>query len=120
MMERLISVYTDNRESHKKWKRRVDYGIRRYLGKCSAFDAELWEILHGLALIHNEHYDGVLIQINSLEVVKAIQVSSFSNSNSTLIRRIHHLLLNVVSWDIQHFPRDCNKIVDCLAKMAFD
>ncbi|MBA0608367.1 hypothetical protein Godav_020598 [Gossypium davidsonii] len=73
MMERLISVYTDNRESHKKWKRRVDYGIRRYLGKCSAFDAELWEILHGLALIHNEHYDGVLIQINSLEVVKAIQ-----------------------------------------------
>ncbi|MBA0624208.1 hypothetical protein Godav_009603 [Gossypium davidsonii] len=24
------------------------------------------------------------------------------------------------SYAIQHFPRDCNKVVDCLATMAFD
>ncbi|KAH1064862.1 hypothetical protein J1N35_029849 [Gossypium stocksii] len=95
-------------------------GYNRYLGKCSLFDPELWRILDGLALIQNMCYDRVLIQIDSLEMVKAIQDSSLSNSNSTLIRRIHHLLLNASSWDIQHFPKDRNKTTDCLANMAFD
>ncbi|MFQ6651634.1 hypothetical protein Gotur_023885 [Gossypium turneri] len=95
-------------------------GYNRYLGKCSIFDAELWGILDGLAFIHNMRRDGVLMQTDSLEVVQAIQDSSFSSSNSALIRRIHHLLLNARPWMIQHCPRVYNKIVDCLAKMAFD
>ncbi|MBA0612531.1 hypothetical protein Godav_013127 [Gossypium davidsonii] len=48
-------------------------GYNRYLGKCSVFDAELWGILDGLALIQYRRYDGVMIQTDSLEVVKAIQ-----------------------------------------------
>lgn len=41
------------------------------------------------------------------------------SSNFALIRRIH-LLANAELWVIQHFPRDFNKVADCLAKMAFD
>ncbi|KAH1083027.1 hypothetical protein J1N35_022788 [Gossypium stocksii] len=73
-------------------------GYNRYLGKCSIFDAELRGILDGLAVIHSMRREGVLMQTDSLEVVKAIQDSSFSSSNSALIRRIHHLLLNI--WDL--------------------
>ncbi|MBA0786062.1 hypothetical protein Gotri_027250, partial [Gossypium trilobum] len=43
-----------------------------------------------------------------------------TSSNSTLIRRIHHRLLNVGSWAIQHIPRHSNKVTDWLVKMAFD
>ncbi|MBA0611226.1 hypothetical protein Godav_011927, partial [Gossypium davidsonii] len=43
-----------------------------------------------------------------------------TSSNSTLIRRIHHLLLNVGSWAIQHIPRHRNKVIDWLVKMVFD
>ncbi|MBA0566461.1 hypothetical protein Golob_011274, partial [Gossypium lobatum] len=98
----------------------VDYGIQHKFGKCSVFNVELWGVLDELALIHKRHYVGVLIQTDSLEVIKAIKDSSFSRSNSALIRHIHHLLLNIGSYAIQHFPRDCNKVVDCLATMAFD
>ncbi|KAH1114561.1 hypothetical protein J1N35_007939 [Gossypium stocksii] len=71
-------------------------------------------------LIQNRNYDGVRIQYDSMEVVKAIQHFSLTSSNSAIIRRIRHLLVNAKSWVIQHFPRDCNKIADCLAKMALD
>ncbi|MFQ6635472.1 hypothetical protein Gotur_012442 [Gossypium turneri] len=101
-------------EVKRNGKREWIMGYNRNLGKCSAFNAELWVVLDGLALIHKGRYDGVLIQTDSLEVVKAIQDSSPSSSNSTLIRRI-----NVRSWAIQHFPREHNKVADCLAKMAF-
>ncbi|MBA0552217.1 hypothetical protein Golob_023047, partial [Gossypium lobatum] len=66
------------------------------------------------------NYDGVRIQSNSVEVVKAIQDFSLTSSNSAVIRCIYHLLVNTKSWVIQHFPRDCNKIANCLAEMALD
>ncbi|MFQ6658147.1 hypothetical protein Gotur_027640 [Gossypium turneri] len=82
-------------------KREWIMGYNKNLGKCSVFNVELWGVLDGLALIHKWRYDGVLIQTDSLEVIKAIQDSSPSSLNSTLIKRI-----NVCSWDIQHFPRE--------------
>ncbi|MBA0750930.1 hypothetical protein Gogos_002306, partial [Gossypium gossypioides] len=90
------------------------------LSKCSIFNVDLWGVLDGLALIQKGRYDGILIQTNSLDVFKAIQDFSFSSSNFALIRHIHHLLLNVSSLAIQYLPRDRNKVVDYLAKMAFD
>lgn len=61
-----------------------------------------------------------MIQTNSLEVVKVIKDSSLMSLNSDLIRCIHHLLENAKLWVIQHSPKDFNKIVDCVGKMAFD
>ncbi|MFQ6650171.1 hypothetical protein Gotur_022340 [Gossypium turneri] len=81
-------------------------GYNRNLGKCSIFDAELWGKLDGLTLIQNMSYDGVKIQCDSSEVVKAIQDSSLTSSNSALFRCIHHLLVNIRSWVIQHHPRE--------------
>ncbi|MBA0759413.1 hypothetical protein Gotri_022304 [Gossypium trilobum] len=61
-----------------------------------------------------------MIQIDSLEAIKIIQDFSLSSSNYALIRHIHLLLANAKFWTIQHFPRDFNKVVDCLAKLPFD
>ncbi|MBA0797987.1 hypothetical protein Gohar_008627, partial [Gossypium harknessii] len=77
-------------------------------------------ILDGLTLIHYRRYEGVMIQIDSLEAVKTIQHSSLMSSNSALIKHIHLLLANAELWVIQYFPIGLNKVADCLAKMAFD
>lgn len=61
-----------------------------------------------------------MIQANSLEVIKVIQDSSLIVSNSSLIRRIHSPLIEYWTLVIQHIPREINKIVDCMAKLAFD
>ncbi|KAK5771194.1 hypothetical protein PVK06_047378 [Gossypium arboreum] len=57
-------------------------------------------VLDGLTLLRNMSYDGVRIQSDSMEVVKAIQDFSQTSSNSALFRRIQHMLLNVRSWVI--------------------
>ncbi|MFQ6631975.1 hypothetical protein Gotur_008481 [Gossypium turneri] len=43
----------------------------------------------------------------------------FSSLNSTLIRHIRQML-EVGNWFLQYIPRENNKDVDCIAKMAFD
>ncbi|MBA0577093.1 hypothetical protein Golob_006861 [Gossypium lobatum] len=41
---------------------------------------------------------------------------SSRNSNSAIVRRIHHILKRVKQWEIQHIPREDNLIVDSLTK----
>ncbi|KAH1057483.1 hypothetical protein J1N35_035548 [Gossypium stocksii] len=79
---------------------------------------ELWGIFDGLTLIQNMNNDGVRIQADSVMVIKTVQNSSLTSSNSVFIRCIRHLLVNVRSWIIHYLPRECNQIANCLAKMA--
>ncbi|KAH1096691.1 hypothetical protein J1N35_013612 [Gossypium stocksii] len=67
-------------------------GFYRFLGKCSAFNAELWGILEGLKLLQRLGYDHVIIRSDSLEVVKGIHEAPLNASNSALIRRIHRIM----------------------------
>ncbi|MBA0592141.1 hypothetical protein Gorai_009128, partial [Gossypium raimondii] len=50
--------------------------LDRFFENCSVFDAELWGILDGLALLMERGYDNVLIQTDNLEVAKTIQDGS--------------------------------------------
>lgn len=90
-------------------------GYNKFLGECSVFDAELWGILDELSLIQDRCFEGVMIQANSLDVIKVIWESFLTNSNTTIIRRIQQFLVKVGHWDMQHIPRELNKITDHLA-----
>ncbi|MBA0876849.1 hypothetical protein Goshw_008834 [Gossypium schwendimanii] len=57
---------------------------------------------------------------NRCLATKAIHDCSMSSSNSALIRRIHQMLKKVGNWFLPYIPRENNKDVDCMAKMAFD
>ncbi|MBA0831051.1 hypothetical protein Goarm_015541, partial [Gossypium armourianum] len=57
------------------------FGYNRRLGKCSIFNAELWGILEGLRLIQRRGHNEVIIQSDSLEVVKAILESTSNEAN---------------------------------------
>lgn len=98
----------------------MNHGKQQIFGQMFIFYVELLGILDGLTLVRNKSFDGVMMQTDSLEVIKVIQNSFLFSSNNTLIRRIHHIIVKIGSWSIQYFSRDHNKIVDCLAKIAFD
>ncbi|MBA0700336.1 hypothetical protein Goari_005583 [Gossypium aridum] len=61
-------------------------GYNKNLCKCLIFHVELWGTLNCLTLIRYMSYDGVRIQSNSMEVVKAIQNSFPPSSNYALVR----------------------------------
>ncbi|MBA0819660.1 hypothetical protein Gohar_025554 [Gossypium harknessii] len=48
-------------------------GYNRYLGFCSVIEDELWGIMDGSSLLLERSYDNVIIQIDNIEVVLAIQ-----------------------------------------------
>ncbi|KAK5772900.1 hypothetical protein PVK06_049202 [Gossypium arboreum] len=93
-------------------------GFHRFLGKCSIFDAELWGILDGLKLVQRKAYDQVIIFSDCLEVVKAINGCSITNSNSAIIRHIHNILSHESPWSLHYIPREHNHGADYLAKQA--
>ncbi|MBA0804088.1 hypothetical protein Gohar_014242, partial [Gossypium harknessii] len=88
----------------------------RYLGNCTMLEAELWGILNGLNLILDRRFENTLIQTDCIEAINAIMEDSSGNSNSALVRRIHHTLKMFKQWKIQHTPREENLIADSLAK----
>ncbi|MBA0733286.1 hypothetical protein Gogos_017319, partial [Gossypium gossypioides] len=59
-----------------------------------------------------------MIQIDSLEVVMAIQESFTGGTNTTLIRRILQLLSQISHWNIYYIPKAENQKADRLVKMA--
>ncbi|MBA0666435.1 hypothetical protein Goklo_002847, partial [Gossypium klotzschianum] len=98
--EYIASVGVLVQDSNGVWM----FGFCRYLGCCSVLDVELWAILDGLHLALDQGVKCILIQIDSLEAVNAIQ---------QLLTKVHY-------WCIQHIPREENKIANALAKMVRD
>ncbi|MBA0614885.1 hypothetical protein Godav_015116, partial [Gossypium davidsonii] len=94
------------------------FGYNRRLGKCSIFNVEVWSILEGLRHIQRRGHDEVIIQFDSLEVVKAILESTSTEANSALIRRIQSILFQEKQWFLRYIPRDENQVANCLAKQA--
>ncbi|MBA0685172.1 hypothetical protein Goari_026711, partial [Gossypium aridum] len=95
-------------------------GSNKFLGNCLILNAELWDILDGLKLILQRGYNKVVIQLDSLEVVKVIHRSISKISNSALIRRIHHILTQESQWILRYIHREENQSADYLAKLAFE
>ncbi|MBA0694308.1 hypothetical protein Goari_004619 [Gossypium aridum] len=78
----------------------------------------LLRILEGLKLIRHRGHDKVIIQSDSLEVVKAIQGSVLDILYSTLIRWIQCILSQEGQWILRYIFREHNHVVDHLAKFA--
>ncbi|KAK5775896.1 hypothetical protein PVK06_043851 [Gossypium arboreum] len=68
----------------------------------------------GLACLVERGYDNVIIQFDSLEVVKGIQEGFVEGLNPALVRRIHQLLLRFGRWSSCHIHREDNQDADRL------
>ncbi|KAG8502754.1 hypothetical protein CXB51_000640 [Gossypium anomalum] len=85
--------------------RGIIIGFNRFLGNCSVLEAELWGILDGLGILIDRGYGVVAVQINNLEVAKAIQERPIGRSNLAFIRRIRYLLAQLDHWSILYISR---------------
>lgn len=70
-------------------------GYNKCLGNCSIFEGKLCEILDGLIVLLSRRFDRILIQTNSMEAMKAIQIFTKTSLKSALIRQIQQLLIKV-------------------------
>ncbi|MBA0813945.1 hypothetical protein Gohar_027759, partial [Gossypium harknessii] len=72
-------------------------------------------IFNDLVLLIDRGYDNVLIQTDNLEAVKVIQERPPNGSKSTLIKRIHQLLSQMIEhWHIRHISREDNQNANSL------
>ncbi|MBA0843598.1 hypothetical protein Goarm_000770, partial [Gossypium armourianum] len=81
-------------------------GFNHYLGRCSLLEAELWGILDGILILLSKGYKKVRILKESVD------------SDITLLRRVKRFLRSEGQWEIKYVPRECNLIVDQLAKIS--
>ncbi|XP_016721120.2 uncharacterized protein [Gossypium hirsutum] len=95
-------------------------GFNRLLESCSVFEAELWGILDGLWILIDQGCSVVAIQTDNLKVAKAIQERPIGESNLTLIRMIHYLLVQLDHWSISYISRMDNQEADTLVKLAHE
>lgn len=94
-------------------------GYHKHIGKCSVLDVELWAINDELKRIQQRGHAKVIIQSNSLEAIKNIHGSASKASQSALIRRIHRIMSQEMSWHLHYIPNEKNQSADFIAKLAF-
>ncbi|MBA0706328.1 hypothetical protein Golax_018445, partial [Gossypium laxum] len=70
--------------------------FNHYLGDCSVFDAEFWD------------------------VANTFQNRQLTDPTSALMRRIYQILETMDQWKLRHISRERNQVVDCIVKMDSD
>ncbi|KAK5818680.1 hypothetical protein PVK06_023624 [Gossypium arboreum] len=56
------------RDHHENWI----LEFNRYLGRCTVFEAELWDILNGLPVLLSKWFKRETIQSDNLEVIRVL------------------------------------------------
>ncbi|EOX98014.1 Ribonuclease H protein [Theobroma cacao] len=95
-------------------------GFVAKLGKCSAYRAELWGILHGLRLAWDSGFKKVQVQVDNKMVVQAISTDKLiPGANTDLISAIKNVLQKEWEVSFMHTYREGNMVADYLASYAF-
>ncbi|MBA0711931.1 hypothetical protein Golax_011061, partial [Gossypium laxum] len=94
--------------SRQQTPRPIFHMLENWINLCT--DGAVQAVSNGLSLIQDKHFEGVLIQVDSLKMIEAIQEFSSIDSSSTLIRRIHQILAKVGHWAIEYIPNELNEI----------
>ncbi|MBA0654386.1 hypothetical protein Goklo_021400, partial [Gossypium klotzschianum] len=101
------------RDSNGKWI----FGFCRYLGCCTVLDAELWGILDGLNLIMDQGFEGILIQIDSLETVTSRELSICELSGGQLMcKNVDRLFILDELGGLSNDSRVVEKVITTLPK----
>ncbi|MBA0652896.1 hypothetical protein Goklo_020120, partial [Gossypium klotzschianum] len=92
-IKRIVSITPPHASAKPDKILNID-GVREVESGSTASDrGELCEILDGLNVLLSRRFDRVLIQTDSMEAMKAIQIFTKTSSKSALIRQIQQLLM---------------------------
>ncbi|KAK8560164.1 hypothetical protein V6N12_012967 [Hibiscus sabdariffa] len=96
------------------------FGYSKKIGICSTYDAKLWAIYEGLLTAWSLGYSKVIIETDNKEAYMSLFVN-----NPMLIAlslRAHFASMLNRDWEVRFewVGRECNMVVDRLAKAAMD
>ncbi|KAK8984899.1 hypothetical protein V6N11_064445 [Hibiscus sabdariffa] len=86
------------------------------IGRCSVLVAELWALYDMLHCAWDRGFRKVLIETDCLEVIRILQRTSPSLSNTGLVASIMRLTEHNWELVIRHVPRSGNALADRLSK----
>ncbi|MBA0818831.1 hypothetical protein Gohar_000121, partial [Gossypium harknessii] len=81
------------------------------LGHYSVFNAGLLGVLDGLTILQSQKYDGVVIKIDSQEVLQVMEESFSKDFSSAFIGRIHFLKTDLATPTVLR-----EMLVECLLR----
>ncbi|KAE8694600.1 hypothetical protein F3Y22_tig00110777pilonHSYRG00077 [Hibiscus syriacus] len=92
-------------------------GFSRSLGRCTAFQAELWNVKEGLEIAWNMVVRVLNMELDNQEVATRLNLDPQLNE-PLLIKRIRGVLCRQWKTTINYIPRESNKLVDSLAGLG--
>lgn len=92
--------------------------FNHYLRRCTAFEIKLYGILNGFLVLPSKGIRRAIIQIDNLEVVRVLQDNAMADLGITVLRRIQQIIRVEGQWQMRYVTRECNLVVDCLAKLS--
>ncbi|KAK8518326.1 hypothetical protein V6N12_017477 [Hibiscus sabdariffa] len=93
-------------------------GFLKGIGVCSVLDVELWGIYEGLLTAWSVGTRNLVVEVDSLEVIRVVQQSLAGFSSLSLVVYIVKLLQRLWSVKLQHVLREGNRLVDGMTKFA--
>ncbi|KAE8708348.1 Elongator complex protein 4 [Hibiscus syriacus] len=93
-------------------------GFTKVLGICSIVEAKLWGIHEGLSHAWNLGERQIILEADSLEVIRMLQGNANRDSVFTLLDRVRFLLNQEWTVTSKHINWDANKVADKLARLA--
>ncbi|KAK5824444.1 hypothetical protein PVK06_019218 [Gossypium arboreum] len=95
-------------------------GYNRFLGLCSPFEAEVWNILDGILILLNKGYRRAIILTDILEVTQILTDLSLEDFGTTVLRRTQRIMKTKGTWRIKFILRSQNLVGDCVAKLSLN
>ncbi|KAL4292089.1 hypothetical protein GQ457_14G023220 [Hibiscus cannabinus] len=94
------------------------FGFSKFIGFCGVFDAELWGVWCGLQMDWDKGFRRLILEVDSLDVVRALKDDRRHGHICTLVLHIKMVLRR--NWEVQvlHVTRSANSVADSLAKLA--
>ena len=84
---------------------------------ASSFQAEALAALHSLERIAQLGMPRIILETDATELVRGLTTTELDQSvDGCLLKQIRDFICSSFDyWSIQHCPRNCNRVADCLA-----
>ncbi|KAL4334394.1 hypothetical protein GQ457_07G013410 [Hibiscus cannabinus] len=93
-------------------------GFSRFVGRCTALEAEFWGVLEGLRLAWSRQVAALVLEVDSLEVYECLLYRKSCGGFSAMVHSIFELLDRPWQVLLSRVPRSANKVADGLAKLC--
>lgn len=87
------------------------------LDGCTALEANLWGIFHGVSLAWSRGYNNLVIEVDSREAISLLKDCNAENHQwLPAIREILEIGKGIIEIEWTTIGRELNAVADCLAK----